>query len=77
MEKEEDDRITRWKDVRQHEKYWTESRRGDGQGDVEKEDHQSYRRPYMMGKEEDHQCTIYPHYMQADNSMYLCNYIRL
>ena len=24
--------------------------RGDGQGDVEKEDHQSYRRPYMMGK---------------------------
>ena len=31
-------------------KYWTESGRGDGQGDVEKKDHQSYRRPYMMGK---------------------------
>ena len=31
------------------EKYWTESGRGDGQGDVEKKDHQSYRRPYMMG----------------------------
>ena len=25
------------------EKYWTESRRGDGQGHVDKEDHQSYR----------------------------------
>ena len=32
------------------EKYWTESGRGDGEGDVEKKDHQSYRRPYMMGK---------------------------
>ena len=32
------------------EKYRTESGRGDGQGDVEKKDHQSYRRPYMMGK---------------------------
>ena len=32
------------------ETYWTESGRGDGRGDVEKEDHQSYRRPYMMGK---------------------------
>ena len=32
------------------EKYWTESGRGDGQGDVEKKDNQSYRRPYMMGK---------------------------
>ena len=32
------------------EKYWTESGRGDGQGDVEKKDHQSYRRPYTMGK---------------------------
>ena len=31
-------------------KYWTESGRGDGQGDVEKKDHQSYRRPYIMGK---------------------------
>ena len=31
-------------------KYGTESGRGDGQGDVEKKDHQSYRRPYMMGK---------------------------
>ena len=31
-------------------KYWTESERGDGQSDVEKKDHQSYRRPYMMGK---------------------------
>ena len=31
-------------------KYWTESGQGDGQGDVEKKDHQSYRRPYMMGK---------------------------
>ena len=26
--------------------YWAESRRGDGQGDVEKADQQSYRRPY-------------------------------
>ena len=33
------------------EKYWTDSGRGDGQGDVEKNDHQLYRRPYMMGKE--------------------------
>ena len=33
------------------EKYWTESGRGDGQGNVEKEDHQSFRRPYMMGKD--------------------------
>ena len=32
------------------EKYWTESGRGDGHGDVEKKDHHSYRRPYMMGK---------------------------
>ena len=32
------------------EKCWTESGRGDGQGDVEKKDHQSYRRTYMMGK---------------------------
>ena len=32
------------------ETYWTESGRGDGQGDVEKKDHQLYRRPYMMGK---------------------------
>ena len=32
------------------EKYWTESGRGDGQGDVEKKDHQLYRRHYMMGK---------------------------
>ena len=32
------------------EKYWTESGRGDGQGDVEKKEHQLYRRPYMMGK---------------------------
>ncbi len=32
------------------EKYWTESGRGDGQGDVEKKYHQLYRRPYIMGK---------------------------
>ena len=32
------------------EKYWTESGRGDGQGDVEKKDHQLYRRTYMIGK---------------------------
>ena len=32
------------------EKYWTESGRGDGHDDVEKKDHQLYRRPYMMGK---------------------------
>ena len=32
------------------EKYWAESGRGDRQGDVEKEDQQSYRRHYMMGK---------------------------
>ena len=31
-------------------KYWTESGRVDGQGEVEMKDHQSYRRPYMMGK---------------------------
>ena len=43
---------TRWKDACQRDlqKCWTESGRGDGQGDVEKKDHQSYRRPYMMGK---------------------------
>ena len=32
------------------EKFWTESGRGDGQGDVEKEDNQSYQRLYVMGK---------------------------
>ena len=32
------------------ETYWTESGRGDGQGDVAKEDLQSYQRPSMMGK---------------------------
>ena len=32
------------------EKYWTESVRGDGQSDVEKEDLQSYQRPYMVGE---------------------------
>ena len=32
------------------EKYWTESGRGDGQGDVEMKDHPLYRRPYIMGK---------------------------
>ena len=34
------------------EKCRAESGQGDGQGDVEKEDLQSYRRPYMMGKED-------------------------
>ena len=34
-----------------HEKYWTESGRGDGQDDVEKEDLQLYWRPYMRGKQ--------------------------
>ena len=33
------------------EKYWSEGGRGDGQGDVEKEDHLSYRRPYTMGND--------------------------
>ena len=32
------------------EKCWTESGRRYGQGNVEKEDHPSYQRPYMMGK---------------------------
>ena len=32
------------------EKYWTESGRGDEQGYMGKEDLQSYRRAYMMGK---------------------------
>ena len=45
------------------EKYWTESGRGDGHGDVEKKDHQSYRRPYMMGeargKEEEQNCMMH------------------
>ena len=44
---------TRWKDACQRDlksTVQTESGRGDGQGDVEKKDHQSYRRPYMMGK---------------------------
>ena len=44
------------------EKYWTESGRGDGQGDVEKKGHQSYRRTYMMGKargkEEEEEYTV-------------------
>ena len=31
------------------ENYWAENGRGDGQGDMEKEDQQSYRPPYMMG----------------------------
>ena len=46
------------------EKYWTESGRGDGQGDVEKKDHQLYRRPYMMGKarakEEEDKSMLHP-----------------
>ena len=43
---------TRWKHTCQRDlkKYLAESRRGDGQGDVEKKYHQLYRRPYMMGK---------------------------
>ena len=45
------------------EKYWTESGRGDGHGDVEKKEHQSYRRPYMMGeargKEEEQNCMMH------------------
>ena len=31
-------------------KYMTENGRGDRQGDVDKEDKQSYQEPYMMGK---------------------------
>ena len=31
-------------------KYWTDSRSRDGHGGVEKEDLQSYRRSYMIGK---------------------------
>ena len=46
---------TRWKDACQRDLkstgLRTESGRGDGQGDVEKKDHQLYRRPYMMGKD--------------------------
>ena len=43
---------TRWKDACQRYLKSTGLRegRGDGQGDVEKKDHQLYRRPYMMGK---------------------------
>ena len=44
------------------EKYWTESGLGDGQGDVEKKDHQSYRRPYMMGKARG-KVSIYRHFV--------------
>ena len=35
------------------EKYWAKNGRGNGQDDMEKEDHQSYRRPYTMGKEKE------------------------
>ena len=52
MEKEErttENKMERHVSTR-FEKYWTESGREDGQGDVEKKDHQLYRRPYMMGK---------------------------
>ena len=58
---------TRWKDFQatQLENYCVESGRGDGQGDVEKEDQQSYRRHYMMGKargkEEEYWLTIVKH----------------
>ena len=48
--REKEERTTENKMSTRFEKYWTKSRRGDGQGDVEKKDHQSYRRPYMMGK---------------------------
>ena len=52
--REKEDRTTENKMERRvstrFEKYWTESRRGDGQGHVEKEDHQSYRWLYMTGK---------------------------
>ena len=45
--KEKEERTTENKMERRvstrFEKYWTESGRGDGQGDVEKTDHQSYR----------------------------------
>ena len=54
IDREKEERTTENKMERRvstrSEKYWTESGRGDGQGDVEKKDHQSYRRPYMMGK---------------------------
>ena len=46
-------KVLRTEEEERLEKYWAEIGRGDGQGDVEKKDHQSYRRPYMMGKEED------------------------
>ena len=39
---------TRWTDACQRD--MRRNGRGDGQGDMEKENHQSYRRPYMMRK---------------------------
>ena len=52
--REKEDRTTENKMERRvstrFEKYWTESGRGDGQGDVEKKVNQLYRRPYMTGK---------------------------
>ena len=43
-----------------HEKYWTEIGRGDGQGDVEKEYHQSYyyQRHCMMGNGGEGKCEL-------------------
>ena len=41
------------------EKYWTESGRGDGQGDVEKKYHQSYRRPTYDGRNQRKTTTTY------------------
>ena len=51
---------TRLKDACQRDlkKYWTESGRGEGQGDVEKKDNQLYRRPYMMEKARGKEDTI-------------------
>ena len=48
--REKEERKTERRVSTRFEKYWTESGRGDGQGDVEKKDHQLYWRPYMMGK---------------------------
>ena len=56
------------------EKCWTESGRGDGQGDVEKKDHQLYRRPYMMGKargkEEEEEDTLHMDLSNSDLLMH-------
>ena len=60
-------------------KYWTGCGRGDKQGDVKKEDHHSYRRPYMYdekckGKEEEEKASMLALLFITSRDYYLESY---